>query len=64
MAYPISKNRKAVTNALERDGFVPRSQSACYILFNEGGNAVKSATIEERRDGRHFAVVRNIGWSV
>ncbi len=64
MAYPIAKNRKVVQNALERDGFVARSQSACYMLFNEAGKAVKSAVIEERRDGRYFAVVRNIGWSV
>lgn len=58
MSHPIAKNRTTVSNSLKRAGFVCRSQSASFIKFNEAGRAISFATIEERRDGRYFAVVK------
>lgn len=63
MGYPTAKNRKTVTNALERDGFVARSQTASFLRFNDNGKAVAFAVIEETRDGRYFAVVKSLGFA-
>lgn len=63
MAYPVAKNRKTVINALERDGFVARSQTASFIRFNDSGKAVAFAVIEQTRDGRYFAVVKSLGFA-
>ena len=63
MAYPTAKNRKAVTNALERDGFVVRSQTASYIRFDGNGKAAAFAVIEQTREGKYFAVVKSLGFA-
>lgn len=63
MAYPITKNRKALTNALERDGFVARSETMSYIRFGTDGRATAFAVIEESRSGRFFAVVKPLGFA-
>lgn len=63
MAYPITKNRKALTNALERDGFIARSETMSYIRFGADGRATAFAVIEEDRSGRSFAVVRLLGYA-
>ena len=57
MAYPVSKNRKAVTNALERDGFIARSGHGAYL------SKTHIATIECDRSGYYFAVVKCLGFS-
>lgn len=63
MAYPITKNRKALTNALERDGFVANSHTGSYLRYNDAGRATAFAVIEEDRSGRSFAVVRLLGYA-
>lgn len=63
MAYPMAKNRKTVTNALERDGFKARSETMSWLRFDEAGKAVAFAVIEETRAGKFFAVVKTLGFS-
>lgn len=63
MNYPVTKNRKALTIALERAGFAANTYTGSYLRYNESGSATAFAVIEERRDGRFFAVVKPLGFA-
>lgn len=63
MTYPITKNRKALTNALERAGFIANSRTGSFLRHNDDGRAIAFAVIEENRSGRFFAVVKPLGFA-
>lgn len=63
MAFPITKNRKALTSALERAGFIANSHTGSYLRYAADNRANAFAVIEENRSGRFFAVVKTLGFA-